>query len=505
MTSPLPSSGSEREIFLRALREYSEQCRPPALTASCPFAHDLPGGIRGCLEECMVLLTEYEAPPPVDEIRFGNSLSLRPRLPRARRGPVPRSKPFDAGEIYHTDSRLEDVTQWRVTALLEALKRILTWEDGFEEDVANRSDLAQRVFAELDRRGIPSEKIIRYGLAAKIAATVFMTAIASRVISGFDDGAPPIAARLPAWIPVLGLDNLEPVEWDDMTRAMLDAFNPHRIRQLVAWVKSAPLEDVIALTPPQRDLSECSLVDDADSACQHECEWLLDRFTTTYLWQWKLSSMKLEWKYQHGLLASACNNSDMASVRISENDLAKQIAAQSVDDNQDSHRAGFGATDYVPVALNLLGSGRRKEAAAIFEATASLSPRDPFALNNWAFCLMPDSPERALDLFERAAHNGLGDNLMLIGNRLWCLLRLNRYSSALSLSDAVVGSLAARPVQPAHMWSFPGESIEYISDLRSYVVGLITSVVANSADDVITERWKPILDDVRTAISQEPN
>src|ERR1017187_4427562 len=121
----MPSSGPEQEIFLRALREYSEQCRPPMLTAGCPFAHDLPGGIRGCLEECMTLLAEYQAPPPIDEITFGNSLALRPRLPRARRGPLPKSKPFDAAEIYHTDSQLADITHWRITALLEALKRLL--------------------------------------------------------------------------------------------------------------------------------------------------------------------------------------------------------------------------------------------------------------------------------------------------------------------------------------------------------------------------------------------
>jgi hypothetical protein len=262
-----------------------------------------------------------------------------------------------------------------------------------------------------------------------------------------------------------------------------------------------PLEEVIELTPPQRDLSDYRLPAD-DVACQQECAWLLDRFTTTYLWQWKLPSMKLEWKYQHGLLTPPCHNSDMATVRISENDLAKQIAAQSVEDDVEIRAAGFGASDYVPVALNLLGTGRRKEAAAIFEATASLAPHDPFALNNWAFCLMPDSPERALELFDQAAQNGLSDNLMLIGNRLWCLLRLNRHSTALSVADAVVGSLAERPNQSAHMWSLISDSVEFVADLRVYVIDLIARVVEHSADALIAERWKPILDDARAAASR---
>jgi hypothetical protein len=271
--------------------------------------------------------------------------------------------------------------------------------------------------------------------------------------------------------------------------------------QITRWVRTAPLGDVIDLIPPSRGLNEYEFDKDDDPSCLHECQWLLDRFTTTYLWQWKLSSMKLEWKYQHGLLAPHCNNSDMATIRISESDLAKQIAVQSVEEKE-SNTPKFGAADYVPVALNLLGAGRRKEAAAIFEATASLSPRDPFTLNNWTFCLMPDSPERALEIFDRAAQIGLNDNLMLIGNRLWCLLRLNRHSTALSVADIVVGSLAVRPVQTAHMWSLGSDSVQHVSDLRVYVIDLISQVVEQSADELISERWKPVLDDARAAISR---
>lgn len=97
----LPNEGAGREIFLRALREYSERCSPPELTPGCPFAIETLNGARGCGEECVDLLAAHRAPPPVEEIRLGGGFALRPRRPRARHGGGRRPKPFDMGELYH--------------------------------------------------------------------------------------------------------------------------------------------------------------------------------------------------------------------------------------------------------------------------------------------------------------------------------------------------------------------------------------------------------------------
>jgi hypothetical protein len=444
----------------------------------------------------MTLLAEYHAPPPVDEITFGDSLALRARLPRARRGPVPKSKPFDAGEVYHTDSQLPDITEWRITALIEATKRILTWEDLGES--SDRESRLERVRIELERRGLDFEELIRCGLFRRIAISLDAVAVTSRLIPGFESRSSRMAELVKAWMPALGLEHLEPVALDDLPQAVMDSYSGQRLRRIIRWTKIAPIADIINLTPPV-DLT--TYHDVHNEACDRKYGWLVDRFTSTYLWQWDIASLKQEWSYQHGLLNPPCRTSDMATIRIAENDLAKQIVVDSVESDDEERSPSFAASDYVPVALGLIESGRRKEAAAIFEATTMLSPRDPFALNNWAFCLMPDSPEKALELLDRAAQDGLRDNLMIIGNRLWCLSRLSRNSTALSVADTVIGSLADRPLQSAHMWSPLNDSVERVMDLRIYVLDLIANVVNNSADQAMSERWRPLLNDARVAIS----
>ena len=72
MSSDLPKDPRVREIFLRALREYSESCEPPGLTPGCPYSIETKDpGVMGCLEECMDLLGKYNAPRPREEVEHG--------------------------------------------------------------------------------------------------------------------------------------------------------------------------------------------------------------------------------------------------------------------------------------------------------------------------------------------------------------------------------------------------------------------------------------------------
>jgi hypothetical protein len=65
MTDPLPAAGPERLIFVRALREFSNNCLPPHLEPRCPFFRVGPDGPY-CFEECMDLLAVYEPEGPSD-------------------------------------------------------------------------------------------------------------------------------------------------------------------------------------------------------------------------------------------------------------------------------------------------------------------------------------------------------------------------------------------------------------------------------------------------------
>ena len=100
----------EREIFLRALRYYSDSCEPPELHAECPFSVDQGPGQRGCGEECLDLLATHNAPSVTEEL--GNDISIvRSVRPRARRSHLSH-KAYDAREVYLTDKAGKSPQRW---------------------------------------------------------------------------------------------------------------------------------------------------------------------------------------------------------------------------------------------------------------------------------------------------------------------------------------------------------------------------------------------------------
>jgi hypothetical protein len=56
----------------------------------------------------------------------------------------------------------------------------------------------------------------------------------------------------------------------------------------------------------------------------------------------------------------------------------------------------------VEPALKFIGEGRRQDARALFEAILLQDPESASAINNLGFCLIPDDPQNALGLLERA-------------------------------------------------------------------------------------------------------
>ena len=104
ITGPLPASGRNREILLKALRAYRESCQPPELTPDCPFFTWTSNG-PACGEECADLLAEHGCEEPENRIDLGGGVVLIKQAPprRPRRGPSKSDRPFDARQIYMSD------------------------------------------------------------------------------------------------------------------------------------------------------------------------------------------------------------------------------------------------------------------------------------------------------------------------------------------------------------------------------------------------------------------
>jgi tetratricopeptide (TPR) repeat protein len=163
--------------------------------------------------------------------------------------------------------------------------------------------------------------------------------------------------------------------------------------------------------------------------------------------------------------------------------------------------AGVNTDDYVQVAVDLLVSGRRMEAATIFEKLSLISPGDPRALNNWAFCIMPDSAETALELLGQALCLYSEANLISVANRLRCLLQLGLYEAALIVADEIIGELPTYRREFAYMWSLDDFILSEVDDVRRYIIDLVSRIVNAAHDERLTHRWTPILTETLDAVN----
>ena len=176
--SPLPESGPEREIFLKALRLFSDECEPPDLIAECPFSIDLPGGGRGCGEECIDLLNRYGVPRSTGGIPIGNSEVAahpmgRPRRPKSH---VSSGKPFDAAECFYRDSDDPDRSTWATVSLLYALRSTyLPTSDALLDPY--RSEKLSAAAGELRRRRFNVDELLRCGLRLRLASTLAIATV----------------------------------------------------------------------------------------------------------------------------------------------------------------------------------------------------------------------------------------------------------------------------------------------------------------------------------------
>lgn len=502
MTYPLPSEGPEKDIFLRALRDYSENCTPPALTPGCPFAIDIGPGRRGCGEECMDMLAEYKAPDPVDEIQLGKGLAIRPRLPRPRRGPTPRPRPFDAGELELVD-RDRPPAEWRAASLLRALMdKLASPPPADEEGRTKRRDEIGHVLEELERRAFDIEALVRNVGPAMITGGVMVSVVAPMTMAASGQTPGEWTLLSPAlrdkWGDLIFADDrayderlrLAADSGPDWARlAMTSAVT--RVLQLGKCLSEAPISRIMDWVPPSKnELSETGGLLLPDPVQR----WILDRFTTTYLDQWDLDSLLCEWDWLHGDRMAPCRPEEMACRTVDKGELAESIASASSPARGGTNRAVrlLTADVYVESALKMLTEGRRLAAAAIFEAVIAVAPYDVKARNNHGFCLLMDDPAQALRSLDTAAKLGMQVNSMNVGNRMFGLARLGRIATALDVAERFFRA-RAEDENPggAYMWSYEGEPrVERVGATQLYVAELAEYVAREDGDSLLAQVWQ---------------
>ena len=475
----LPEDPREREIFLRALRAYSDNCEPPELTPDCPFAIKTGPGTRGCGNECMDLLARHNAPRSRDETDLGDGWTIRrTRRPRTRRAHNPLAGTYDAREIYLQDKSSGHPSTWRLAAVLVGITELL------ESPPPSSSAEAEQRRAEIDElRTVVEAKGLRFETHV-LPHLRFITGFAVFkeyfTPEGRKNGDPD---DIPAGWLLAVREHIESANAEQTVEAFSRAFEG-TLGVTREWAATAPWSDLVDWRPPQSPVP-------ADTTTTpywaDEDLWIVQRFTKTYISDWPVPALRSEWQYLHGQLSPPCDPAEMKVREVPVDALARVMADRLSFDP----RPREALTDMlVKPALAFLRDGRHTEAAALFEAALRHDPNNADAKNNLGFSLLPVDPARSLEYFDAAIATGRANVELTNANRILALVLLGRRTSAYDLAAAhLARSDDDNSRRSASLWEIQSAvsggvpTLIECSDIDSYITEL-RDIAASSSSDV---------------------
>jgi len=436
---------------------------------------------------------------------------------------------YDATKRFLTERRKPPHEQGTGSLLL-GLKAAL---DGLSVEAHETADRVMPLWAELERRDVPVERVVGAAMLPEIAVRLSMVAsipamtegglwadgvspgylseLQSQAESGWSQllqaamdaeggrdkarrlamesisrealasqfgGAQRFSAEFAQLDTAHGMEKSEWVMADvRMLYAMSSRFS-HRVREWLTRLLNEDLRSLLRMQPPPIPLflalpTEPVPIDEVGM-------WIWDRFTQTRYGEWSTSSLMQEWR----------------SARTGEFPLPQLVWSERRTDpeaigsvwfskSSEPHvislpERGLSADQFVEAAIDHLSDGRIQEAADIFAGLVELRPADGDALNNLGFCLLPLDPSGGLEELERASLYPQGNVVLNLANRALALHLVGRDQDALQLAREVMGS-EHRGVGRAVMWKHDHDAgeltlesevdpVQYLGQLSSHLV-----------------------------------
>jgi hypothetical protein len=453
MTRELLPDTASSELFLRALREYSEACEAPSLHHDCPFAIEISNGLRGCGEECMDLLGSYGAPNASHKEALPDGLTItRNSRPRPRHSAVRPSPAFDARGTFLSESESSNQSQWSLQSLIYRLKELVqTAPWNFETDTDTRKNEIRGLLQLIQARGLNLEEHLEVAIRFAVRMSIFRELLSSQVEIGETTQE------------VLSWQNFIEEEGAKFSRESVqseasgqDSLPTRTIIVLGIWSDCSHLDQILDWSIPSGSFSELiNMRNTSDIPVEKETKsadgrWLFDRFTETYLERWDTNSLCREWSFIHGQKSAPCSPFELKSREVKVAQLSAEMSDRLVKKISNSRSRDFSrpeSQDLTPMftsqlvqpAANFLKEGRFTEARALFEAILQMDPESSDANNNLGFCLLPENPELALERFEKAERLAGYRNPVLAVNMMLANASLGRISATQDIGRDTFG------------------------------------------------------------------
>ena len=410
------------------------------------------------------------------------------------------SKAFDACEVRMSEDKDGPCPEWRTVSLIYAARALLAHEPGTETALSNdRGENFLAIVAELTRRGIDANALVRYGFIPEVVGSLVAMVTASRILPPSSDVFTSTGIDVAAWAALLEMQ-CGPVEItgsferDFANVAKENLFQC--IPKLVTWAISAPLEDLATLKPPSDLALPTGATNPPDEDLVTQYRWIIDRFSTTFIRDWATESLHYEYRWLHGQIAAPCPEELMHDRVIDRDQLNAEIAYRAAVPGADLRvsvdpqlRLVYKMSDH---ARTLVKQDRLKEAVTLLEFARSQRPHDAQTSNNLGFCLIPTQPEEALFHLTEAARAKYSPAAINVYNQMCCLVALHKARAALRLA----GEYWSDQLEPIQV----NGSLWRLSDLDTWELIAATDTrieIATFAQEIarlegltdIAERW----------------
>lgn len=524
--------GAQRRLLLEALVSYSDACRLPDLTPTCPY-YRLERGTPTCGDECTKLIAVNGGGQTraIGEINIGGLVMTGRTVPVYAAG---SGDPYDAMRNYIDQRGRRPVDQSTGTLLLalSATFNKVPWESHATDVIR-----AHELFAELERRGVPVDAVMRSAIIPQIATQISLLATAQLVREDglwdelvSDDELDRVTVNAAPWVQVLqtGFDQdggehavLQLVEHldaehinqnltdlfrvqpgddvvdDSSLRGISNAIRGHALKdmripyamsrrftnRLEQWLNRLLGDDMAAVlrwaVPPLAVFTALPPSSTPDEVGR----WIWDRFTHTSLDEWADSSLLREYAgnadgtLKHRVwLERTCDASEVASLALSRLTAKTRRAAPE---------PKLRAETFVRAAIEHLSEGRAAEAAEIFRGLVELRPTDGDALNNFGFCLLAVDPAAALVVLQRSSLFPMSQRTVNAANRVLALWLVGRRDDALELAaESMNMKPPADEVPTCYGWTLSSNDEITLSSTTpgQYLEGLVTQI-RRSADE----------------------
>lgn len=366
--------------------------------------------------------------------------------------------PFDARRSLLEQRGLPQ-REWRIVSLVTALRECIGGET-FPAFPGGRSNIIRTVEVcadELTRRGVPADPLIRYGMLPELISGVLEGVVSNWLeVNSTSFGTTPSD-----WAELL-----EPVlEAEHLSSAGSGAWSPEEWKAAIGaatstiatWVFTAPLADLIRLTPPTSTPSRW-VPRGIDDILFVDYRWCIDRFSITSVADWTPTSVEKELAWRGGEGCAPCEPKLMADrvVQIEQlQQLSEMYSLAPPKPGADSITISASLSYRMQNrAADLLQRGEYAQAGELFRFALSKDPEDATAANNLGFCLIPLEPETALQFFDRADDLGFEHLSVLAHNRMVASMILGREVEAIGMAEARWMDERPDPsVSKATLWS----------------------------------------------------